>query len=272
MPNSLPHPSLPLDIPPTPSVTALQPVKSFKLRGAYNRMAQLTPEQRDRGVICSSAGNHAQGVALAAARMVSQRGTVPPSSSGPGTAGPPAEGEIACSTEQRPLRLARSPPGTPRASTRRRLRQNNPSTYTPPHPQGCSAVICMPVTTPDIKVSAVRALGGDVQLVGESYQEAQAAAQLRAEAEGLAFIAPYDDPYTIAGQVRGCAARVRGAGSAWSGPVPALLCGGVVSPLHGRRLCSGSAGMQATQPARACLLPSRGPAAGHNRHRDHAGV
>jgi threonine dehydratase len=43
-----------------------QPVFSFKLRGAYNKMAQLTPEQLQRGVICASAGNHAQGVAMAA--------------------------------------------------------------------------------------------------------------------------------------------------------------------------------------------------------------
>ncbi|CAL9144703.1 unnamed protein product [Musa hybrid cultivar] len=47
----------------------LQPVFSFKLRGAYNMMAKLTKEQLDRGVICSSAGNHAQGVALAAQRL-----------------------------------------------------------------------------------------------------------------------------------------------------------------------------------------------------------
>lgn len=47
----------------------LQPVFSFKLRGAYNRMAQLTPEERKRGVVCASAGNHAQGVALAAKKM-----------------------------------------------------------------------------------------------------------------------------------------------------------------------------------------------------------
>lgn len=48
----------------------LQPVFSFKCRGAYNKMAALTPAQRERGVICSSAGNHAQGVALAASRLV----------------------------------------------------------------------------------------------------------------------------------------------------------------------------------------------------------
>ncbi|OHV09012.1 threonine ammonia-lyase, biosynthetic [Kushneria phosphatilytica] len=47
----------------------LQPVYSFKLRGAYNRMAQLTPDQRAVGVITASAGNHAQGVSLAAQRM-----------------------------------------------------------------------------------------------------------------------------------------------------------------------------------------------------------
>ena len=47
----------------------LQPVFSFKLRGAYNKLASLTPEARARGVIASSAGNHAQGVALAARRL-----------------------------------------------------------------------------------------------------------------------------------------------------------------------------------------------------------
>ena len=47
----------------------LQPVFSFKLRGAYNKMSQLDRERLVRGVICASAGNHAQGVALAAARL-----------------------------------------------------------------------------------------------------------------------------------------------------------------------------------------------------------
>ena len=41
-----------------------QPVFSFKLRGAYNKMVNLTAEQLARGVICASAGNHAQGTAL----------------------------------------------------------------------------------------------------------------------------------------------------------------------------------------------------------------
>ena len=46
-----------------------QPVFSFKLRGAYNKMAQLNDEELKRGVICASAGNHAQGVAMAAHRL-----------------------------------------------------------------------------------------------------------------------------------------------------------------------------------------------------------
>ncbi len=47
----------------------LQPVHSFKLRGAYNRVSHLTPEERERGIIAASAGNHAQGVALSAVRL-----------------------------------------------------------------------------------------------------------------------------------------------------------------------------------------------------------
>ncbi len=47
----------------------LQPVFSFKIRGAYNKMAQLTEEQKAKGVIAASAGNHAQGLAMAAKLM-----------------------------------------------------------------------------------------------------------------------------------------------------------------------------------------------------------
>ena len=47
----------------------LQPVFSFKLRGAYEKMRRLSPEERQRGVICASAGNHAQGVALSGQRL-----------------------------------------------------------------------------------------------------------------------------------------------------------------------------------------------------------
>ncbi len=55
---------------PGKAMSSSMQVFSFKLRGAYNKMATLTPEQHDKGVICSSAGNHAQGVALAAHKLV----------------------------------------------------------------------------------------------------------------------------------------------------------------------------------------------------------
>ena len=44
----------------------LQPIHSFKIRGAYNRIVKLSLQERERGVLAASAGNHAQGVALAA--------------------------------------------------------------------------------------------------------------------------------------------------------------------------------------------------------------
>ncbi len=56
----------------------LQPVFSFKLRGAYNKMARLTPAQLKKGVVAASAGNHAQGVALAAQRLGTQATIVMP--------------------------------------------------------------------------------------------------------------------------------------------------------------------------------------------------
>ncbi len=111
-----------------------QPVFSFKLRGAYNKMAHLTPEQLGRGVICASAGNHAQGVALAAHRL------------------------------------------------------------------GARAVIVMPVTTPQLKVDAVKALGGEVLLHGESYSDAYLHAVELERAQALTFVHPFDDPDVIAGQ------------------------------------------------------------------------
>ena len=112
----------------------LQPVFSFKLRGAYNRIAALSPEELARGVICSSAGNHAQGVALAAGKL------------------------------------------------------------------GIRAVIVMPVTTARIKIKAVRALGGEVILHGDAYDDAFAKASELSRRDGLVFIHPFDDPYVIAGQ------------------------------------------------------------------------
>jgi len=111
-----------------------QPVHSFKLRGAYNKMRQLTPEQLKRGVLCASAGNHAQGVALGAKQL------------------------------------------------------------------GCTAVIVMPVTTPQLKIDAVRALGGEVVLHGESYSDAAQHALELERKRGLTFVHPFDDPEVIAGQ------------------------------------------------------------------------
>jgi threonine dehydratase len=115
----------------------LQPVFSFKLRGAYNKMAQLTPAQLKRGVIAASAGNHAQGVALSAQRL------------------------------------------------------------------GCKATIVMPVTTPQVKIDAVKHFGQDaVQIVlhGDSYNDAYSHALLLQAKHKLTFVHPFDDPDVIAGQ------------------------------------------------------------------------
>ena len=111
-----------------------QPVFSFKLRGAYNKIFHLTNAEKARGVIAASAGNHAQGVALAAQRL------------------------------------------------------------------GIKAVIVMPVTTPRIKVNAVRAFGARTVLHGDTYDEAYAHAQELVQKQDMAFIHPYDDPDVIAGQ------------------------------------------------------------------------
>jgi threonine dehydratase len=111
-----------------------QPVHSFKLRGAYNKMAQLSAEQLAKGVICASAGNHAQGVALGG------------------------------------------------------------------HKLGTRAVIVMPTTTPQMKIDAVRALGGEVILHGESYSDAHGHALTLQKQQGLTFVHPFDDPDVIAGQ------------------------------------------------------------------------
>jgi threonine dehydratase len=112
----------------------MQSVFSFKLRGAYNKMAQLSSAQLKRGVICASAGNHAQGVALSASHL------------------------------------------------------------------GCRAMIVMPVTTPAVKIDAVRARGGEVILHGESYSDAYQHALTLEKKLKLTFVHPFDDPDVIAGQ------------------------------------------------------------------------
>lgn len=111
-----------------------QPVHSFKLRGAFNKLSQLTTEQAKHGVIAASAGNHAQGLALAANKL------------------------------------------------------------------GIKATIVMPITTPDIKVDNVRRFGGDVRLIGKSFNEAQTASMQLAIDEQKTIVHPFDDPDVIAGQ------------------------------------------------------------------------
>ena len=112
----------------------LQPVFSYKIRGAHNRIAHLSAEERARGVVAASAGNHAQGVAYSARHL------------------------------------------------------------------GIRAVIVMPQTTPEIKVEAVRELGAEIVLAGDSYAESQARADVLAVEQGLTLVHPFDDPLVIAGQ------------------------------------------------------------------------
>ena len=111
-----------------------QPVFSFKLRGAYNKIAHLSDDERARGIITASAGNHSQGVAYSARKL------------------------------------------------------------------GLRAVIVMPQTTPQIKVEAVRNMGAEVVLIGDSYADAQAHCNALVIETGMTLIHPFDDPLVIAGQ------------------------------------------------------------------------
>jgi threonine dehydratase len=65
---------------------------------------------------------------------------------------------------------------------------------------GCRAVIVMPTTTPQMKIEAVKALGGEVVLVGDSYSDAFKHATLLEKKMGMTFVHPFDDPEVIAGQ------------------------------------------------------------------------
>ena len=112
----------------------LQDVFSFKIRGAFNKMSKLPKSQLSNGVITSSAGNHAQGVALSALKL------------------------------------------------------------------NCSATILMPITTPLVKVNAVKNLKAKVILFGDNYDETYKEALRISEEKDLCFIHPFDDPDVIAGQ------------------------------------------------------------------------
>jgi len=112
----------------------LQPVFSFKIRGAYNRIANLSEAERELGIITASAGNHAQGVAFSGQRL------------------------------------------------------------------GLDTTIVMPVTTPAIKVAAVKSYGAKVVLFGDSYSEAAEHCADLVSQSGMVFIPPFDDELVIAGQ------------------------------------------------------------------------
>lgn len=112
----------------------MQLTGAYKIRGAYYKMSTLSEEERDRGVITASAGNHAQGVAYAAREY------------------------------------------------------------------GCRAVIVMPTTTPLIKVNRTKALGAEVILHGDVFDEACEFATDMAAKEKLTFIHPFDDLDVATGQ------------------------------------------------------------------------
>lgn len=112
----------------------MQRTGAYKVRGAYYKISTLTDEERDRGLITASAGNHAQGVAYAARRY------------------------------------------------------------------GVKATIVMPTTTPLIKVERTKALGADVVLAGNVYDEAYEHALKLAEENGYTFIHPFNDLGVATGQ------------------------------------------------------------------------
>ncbi len=112
----------------------MQPVYSFKLRGAFHKLHKVREQQPGASVVCASAGNHAQGVALSASKL------------------------------------------------------------------GLNATIVMPITTPEIKVAAVKALGGKVLLHGTAFDEANKFAIELSQTQGATYIPPFDDADVIAGQ------------------------------------------------------------------------
>jgi threonine dehydratase len=129
----------------------LQPVRSYKLRGAYNRIAQLSEAERAAGVVCASAGNHGQGVAFACQRL------------------------------------------------------------------GINGRIFVPSTTPRQKRDRMVALGGDavrLVVVGDTYDEAAAAAAEYAADSGAVVVHAFDHPQTIVGQGTVCSEIVDALGAA----------------------------------------------------------
>ncbi|MBP3224704.1 MAG: threonine ammonia-lyase [Campylobacter sp.] len=112
----------------------LQRTGAYKIRGAYNKIAHLSEDEKSRGVIAASAGNHAQGVAMSAQKF------------------------------------------------------------------GVRAVIVMPEATPLLKVSGTKALGAEIILKGDNFDEAYAYALEYAKENNLTFVHPFDDELVQAGQ------------------------------------------------------------------------
>lgn len=115
----------------------LQIVRSYKIRGAYNKMVKLSKEALNKGVVCASAGNHAQGMAYACHKM-KVKGTV-----------------------------------------------------------------FMPTTTPNQKIKSVKMFGREhinIQLVGDTYDDASNAAKIYCEEQNATYVHPFDDMDVIAGQ------------------------------------------------------------------------
>jgi len=115
----------------------LQVVRSYKIRGAYNNIASRQAAELTNGVVCASAGNHAQGFALACKELTVQ------------------------------------------------------------------GKVFMPSTTPGQKVDKVKLFGGDyvqIELVGDTYDQAYAEARRASTSGDMLFIHPFNDPATIAGQ------------------------------------------------------------------------
>jgi threonine dehydratase len=115
----------------------LQPIRSFKLRGAYHKIYKLSDAERKLGIVCASAGNHAQGVALACNKL------------------------------------------------------------------GIKGTIFMPVPTPKQKLNQVRMFGGEnieTRLVGDTFDDAYAAAQLFRDQSNSIFIHPFEDKDVVIGQ------------------------------------------------------------------------
>lgn len=112
----------------------LQPIGAFKLRGATFAMSKLTDEQRQRGVVTCSTGNHGRAIAYAGSKL------------------------------------------------------------------GVNTIICLSRLVPANKVAAIRALGAEVRIIGNSQDEAEVEALRLVEEQGMTYLPPFDHPDIIAGQ------------------------------------------------------------------------